>query len=531
MSAARKTAPLLAADAIADMLRRVPKHALIAFLSAAGSGLAIHLYALTNKFVNRDEIAGLFASRDRATSGRFLLRALRTLFSDFSLPWVNGLVTILALSLVAALTVSILRVKKPLYAALSGILLLAFPSVCNFLSYMYTVDANMLGLLLGVFGAFLLDRYRLGFLPAAALFALSIGTYQANICFVGALMATRGLVVLLSGERDGRGVFALLCKYVFAFGAGAALYALTSHLVLTAQGAELTDYMGLADAKHAGAHELPVRATVAFSGYFGFLADTSRLMSVRAMPFLHAALLLISGALCLHLALLRFRTSKPQAALSAALFLLLPAAYYSVALFNPQTVHVLMVYSIVFTYLLPFALLEAEAPGPADDAQALRPLHRVAGWGVLLLVACCAFLWGLYANKGYLVLQLKYEDSYSLLNRVVDRVEQQPGYAADVPVAFIGSPSKGGYPPSKAEYLGDFISDMGFGSAADFGFVDDDKHIRYFIRYYLGVNFAEVDEGVLAALENNPVVAAMPVYPDAGSMRLVDGVLVVKFSE
>ena len=63
------------------------------------------------------------------------------------------------------------------------------------------------------------------------------------------------------------------------------------------------------------------------------------------------------------------------------------------------------------------------------------------------------------------------------------------------------------------------------GNAADFGFVDDDKHIRYFIRYYLGVNFAEVDEGMLAALENSPVVAAMPVYPDAGSMRLVDGVL------
>ena len=531
MSTGLKKAPLPAADAIEGTLRRVPKHIGTAFLSAFGSGLAIHLYMLTNKFINRDEIAGLFASRDRATSGRYLLGTLRALFSDFSMPWVNGLVTILALSLVAALAVAILRVKKPLYAALCGALLLAFPSVGNFLSYMYTVDANMLGLLLGVIGAFLLDRYRFGFFPAAALFALSIGVYQANICFAGALMATRGLVVLLSGERDNRGVLVLLCKCVFAFGAGAALYALINRLALSAQGLALSSYMGLADAKLSGAGDLVVRGMDAFHGYFGFLTDTSREMSERVIPFLHAALLLISGALFLRLALRRFRTSPLQAALSAALFLLLPAAYYSVALFKPQTVHVLMVYSAVFTYLLPLALLETRAPSPADDVRTLQPVLRAAGWGVVLLVACCAFLWGLYANKGYLMLQLKYENSYALLNRVVDRIERQPGYAAGTPVAFIGSPSKGGYPPSKAEYLGDFTSDMGFGNADDFGFVDDDKHIRYFIRYYLGVSFAEIGEGTLAALEVSPAVAAMPAYPDAGSVRLVDGVLIVKFSK
>ena len=298
-----------------------------------------------------------------------------------------------------------------------------------------------------------------------------------------------------------------------------------------AQGSELASYMGVSDARLSGAGELAALGLDAFRGYFRFLTDTSREMSVRAMPFLHAALLLAAGALFLRLALLRFRTSRLQASLSAVLFLLLPAAYYSVALFKPQTVHVLMVYSVVFTYLLPLALLETRPPASADEARVLRPAFRAAGWIVALVVACCAFLWGLYANKGYLVLQLKYENTYALLNRVVDRVERQPDYAVGTPVAFIGSPSKGGYPPSKAEYLGDFTSDMGFGNADDFGFVDDDKHIRYFIRYYLGVSFAEVGEETLAALEVSPAVAAMPAYPDAGSVRLVDGVLIVKFSE
>ena len=52
-----------------------------------------------------------------------------------------------------------------------------------------------------------------------------------------------------------------------------------------------------------------------------------------------------------------------------------------------------------------------------------------------------------------------------------------------------------------------------------------------FMRWYLGANMVFAERAEAKALAADPRTQDMPVYPDAGSIRVIDGVVYVKFSE
>lgn len=513
--------------AIDSAYRRINPNTKLAFYSSVVIGFLIHFFVLTNKFVNRDELMGLFSSNDRTISGRFLISTLRDLFSNYSLPFVNGLVTILALSAVAALCVSILKIRRPVYATLIGAAVLSFPSVSNFFSYLHTVDANAVGLLVGVAGAYCLDRYRWGFLPAAVLFSLSLGTYQANICLIGALMATRGLQLLLFGEKTNREILICIVQYVLAFGLGAALYSVINQLFLRIYQLELTTYMGVSDARIESFGELIHLFQKSYSRYFRFLLRDAVFLTSRFILMAHAGILVMSAVLFI-VGLFQKRRAVLQWVLAVAVLLLLPAAYNSISLFKPATIHYLMLLSISFTYILPLVLLDG------IEIKETKAAQRISGVSKMLIVAAvllCVCLWSIYANQGYMVLKLKYENTYAFLNRVTDSIETHPDYRKGGQIAFVGRAENGNYPPTKAEYLQSFYSGMGFGNEQDYGFINDDLHIKYFIRYYIGVYFALIDDELEASLKEDPRIEAMACYPESGSMMLVDDTLVVKLGD
>ena len=61
----------------------------------------------------------------------------------------------------------------------------------------------------------------------------------------------------------------------------------------------------------------------------------------------------------------------------------------------------------------------------------------------------------------------------------------------------------------------------------DYSFIDDDKHMQYFIKYYIGVDFQFADgrEEYYAGL---PEAEQLPIFPDPGCIGRINGKLVVK---
>ena len=114
----------------------------------------------------------------------------------------------------------------------------------------------------------------------------------------------------------------------------------------------------------------------------------------------------------------------------------------------------------------------------------------------------------------------------SYATRLASRIESCPGYTHGMPVYLIGS----------------FPTDRVHNSVEGFAQVDHysvpldtvaplNKHIYYYLRDWLNLPIEEPAEADLMAMAERPEFAAMPRYPDDGSVQIIDGCLVVKVQE
>jgi len=95
---------------------------------------------------------------------------------------------------------------------------------------------------------------------------------------------------------------------------------------------------------------------------------------------------------------------------------------------------------------------------------------------------------------------------------------------------FVGNFATGNYDATKADAYFSLGNSVGTASVYDYTLLCDDEHIKYFSKYFLGVQFepVEMDPGTAEAFEDDPRVERMPSYPYEGCIEKVDGVLIVK---
>ena len=174
-------------------VRIVDKKKIKAYFQTAGGtavacafvlGMFTHMYALTNNLHNYDDIAIQPAGYG---TGIVLGRWLLTMLGDaadmagvgYNLPFVNGVLFILLLSICAGLLVSLFEIENRVCAGLVGALFVTFPTAASTMFFRYTAVYYGLGILLAVLAAWVLRRYKYGLLLSALCTALSMGIYQA----------------------------------------------------------------------------------------------------------------------------------------------------------------------------------------------------------------------------------------------------------------------------------------------------------------------------------------------------------------
>lgn len=526
------TVPLLESDdCLKNWYAKIPVEFKAAFKTAFLFGLVAHMYMMTNKLPNHDEIQMLFTKNATIWLGRWFLGILSAVSSEFSLPWINGLLAILGVSVTAAATVTVLGIKKPLQIALVSALLVCFPTVGNMFAYMFTVDGYCLGLGIGAIGVYLLERNKWGWIPAVLLMTLSIASYQSNLCYFAALLAIRMLQLLLSGALNNRALVRRLLKYLLVLALAVALYLIGTKVAVAVTGIALDDYRGLSSMGAVDAFALPGRFLRAYREFFRFLFTTTRSYTTLALSAMHGCILLAEALLAL-LVLIRGKRPALQTVLAAACLALMPAVLMGIYLISDTNVHILMIYSLVLFYVLFVILFERYRALP-EGAHAGRKawFSALMSWCLLLALAFSTVCWTVYTNQGYLSMQLKYENSYAMALRIVDRVEQDPNYRTGMRVAIAGYYVAGNYPPSKKEKLDDIGDSAGFRSEFEYNFIPDDEQFKDFVRNYIGVVFGQLDKGTIRAIELDPRVIEMPCYPYDGSVRLIDDTLVVKVGE
>lgn len=498
---------------------RTPAHIRTTFFSAAAVGLGTHLYVFTNKFANHDDLYQLFRGGYGVFSGRWLLPTVLRMDGSFSVPWLIGLLGVLFLSLGACVVVSLLRIRRPLGCLLAGAALVSFPSVTATLGYLFTSDAYFFGLLLAELGAWAtIRRGWWGSALGAALICLSLGVYQSYLPVAAALMVGGLLLETLEGG-DLRALLLKALRCAGALALGLLLYLLVVRLTTLQTG--LTDYEGISEMGKLPLARLPELLKAAYRAYVSFFVEDVYHYHFRFLKYLF--LLTGAGSAVGFLWLLwRRRPGPGRTVLALALAALYPLAGGLIYLMVPNgAIHTHMLYGLVFALLAPIFLTEQITESPRPVGSALRVL-------ALVTLGLAVYAYAVTANSFYLKQDMSLRECTAWSNRLIARIESCQGYEPGMNVVLVGSEQREAALSPSPEM--DVSQMMGMD---DLGDLRTAYSYDLFLRHYLAFD-APVHTGHTELARSYAVreaVQEMPLYPRDGSVKVVDGALVVKLNE
>ena len=500
-------------------------------LAALTSGIAVHCFALTNLMHNYDNIlqqpkgygAGI-------TSGRWLLEVLGDINDalvelNYNLPTMNGLGFLLLIALSTAVVVNFLRIRNPVSAVLTGCLMATFPTVCATLVFRYTAPYYGLSLLLAVLSAWVVDRWKFGFVLSALCLAASMGIYQAYPPFTISLF----VLILLRDSLDENAKLTPLIRqglrYCFSLMLGVVLYFLFLKLSLALYSLRgevvLDSYQGINSMGQLNLSELPWLVKKAWvSAVFFPVKDLYNLASVRPLKVLWVLLVMVTLMQVLYI-LIKRRIRPDMAVFCAVMCLLLPLAINFIVIMAPQgIIYTIMVYSFVLVGVTPIMLLEC-MPCRSEKKE------NFGSWMIGIILTGIILYNGYYANVNYTSLYYANRQVENFVNGLMIQVRMTEGYTPEKEWVFVGdvdkfmlydmwheTPYYGGITGSTAQGL------FNAAYSRDFWFAS-----------YLGNSplYASEEERITMIADSR--VEQMPCWPENGCIQVIDDYVVVKFQQ
>ena len=494
-----------------------------AFVACFFAGLLTHMPILLSDIPNHDGLALMYSDQNIVVSGRWFLTVACGISSYYTLPWVIGLLGLLYLGFAAAALCELLEVRKTWAAALCGALLSVFPAIASTFAYVYALDGYMMALLFAVLAVLLVKKYRFGFLPGAICLALSMGIYQAYLPFAMLLSVFSIWMILL--KRTSKTVslkdqILSALRYLYMGVLGALFYYVTTQIMLKLRGEQLADYQGIQGM--ASGTEVKGGITSLLKGMYGDFFAFSLKGNVLFQNIFSLTAILLLAALSLGIAcflLIRRKDRKKPViiviiALSAAA---LPALTNIILLISPSlNYHLLMRYQWVL-YIIGAVALVSGCDFSGRTGVWLE-------WAALAAAFVLVFCYSITDNIAYSNLQKKYEKTYAYCVRLLDRIEQTPGYYPGIPIAMIGVVGDEQFPAT--ELTASVTAGM-IGMSGD-SLLYTGKNYKEFMRYYLGATLNIQPPSAMADIYYSEEYIAMDSFPGADSIRIIDGVMYIK---
>ena len=511
--------PLLL-ERTARCLGRKAKENAVPLISSAVFGALAYLFAFTNKLVNHDEVQSLFMKGATVDSGRWGLGVLDTIFPNYSMPWIYGVITLALMAVSVCLILNLFQIKNKVLQALLAGSIVVFPSLIGTFGYMFTSSSYGLSFLLAVLGVWLICKpHWLWALPAGVCMVLSLSIYQSYIAVAASLLVLVLIQKLLQGDKFLpvllRGIW-----FVAFLIASLAVYYIGTQVVLKITGVEMNSYAS--GSITLSLSTLPSAVALAYESFGKFFTEGHRGLILTPMSQLMHWVVLASIAFFLLVLLRRKKADLPAALLLPVLLGLLPLAINCMYLItSDDSIHTLVLYGFVSVYIL--AVILAEEVLPLDLAKKIPELCRRGALDLLTLALGLILISNIYiANEAYLHMYLRYENTFAFYTSLVTDLRHTPEFTRDSKLAVIGNWEK---PEFYEEQFG-FLRQL----TGVHGIAPDSYSRNRFLEYYIGADLNFPEEAEMAAIQSSPEFVEMACYPYHGSIRMIGDTLVVKLS-
>ena len=491
----------------------------IAFVSAFVIGLLIHLPVMLSDIPNHDGLSSMYFDQNMITSGRWFLTVACGFSSYFTIPWVIGLIGMLWLSLSSVVLTETMELEDPLtIIGVSG-LLVSFPALASTFAYVFTMDGYMMALFLAVLSVLFTKKYKKGWILGGVCLAFSMGIYQAYLPFA-ILLCVYVILLFFMGEHGVKEKVQYALRYLGMGIAGAVLYYVILQILLKLQGKVLDTYQGINSMEQGGSGQGLL--TTLKGMYYDFLAFTLHgdVLVNNIFSFAACAVLLLLVVFLLVRRMFQRKWWKNPAFFVIIILLAvgLPLLTNVILIISPNlTYHLLMRYQWVLYLILMLGFTDRYAGENGKADIGIR-------WAALLAAWILVFNYGVSDNIGYSNLEKKYEKTYAYCVRLLDRIEQTPGYYQGIPVAVVGVI---GYDEFPTTDITGKVTDGMIGLNGDY-LIYKGADYQAFMQNYLGATLNFLDPDTVGEIYMTQEYIDMDTFPGPNATKVVDGILYVK---
>ena len=526
---------------IKEKYDNIDKRIKMCFLSAFICGLFAHIYALTNHLYNYDELwhtptgfgTGLEVGRWALSITVWIQKVL---FDDcFTIPFINGMLTIILYAVAACFVVSALDIKDEFYAIIVGGLMTTFPALTCRMFFMFTTHYYAIGIAMAATGAWIIAKKKLNILKVMIAIALTVygmAIYQANFTTAVCILVGNLLVWLITENVELKTAIKKCINYVLYLGACMALFLAGSKIALSITGKQMETYENLDKMGQLSMEQLIEGIIRCYKTFFKLpIIDVYSMNPNRIVKI--AFLICFLVFLYTFVKVWMMKKEVYMKVLVSLVFAVLPISVNLIIIMaiSSGTMYSIMVYEIVFVFIISIACLEAIRTCNSDitaipNKMVIDKVETLLNsvTAVMLVITVITYIW--FANGNYLAMEYTNQHDNAYYQTLMTQIKSVDGYHADMPITMIGKPVVDST-YTRQDMIGGTFNISGKSSTNINAY--SSWNIMTRVLGYDPVNRnSDEEEEYFRGLDE---VVNMPCYPSSGSIKIIDDTIVIKFQE
>lgn len=492
-------------------------------------GIFAHGFMLFNKFSFHDDIVLLTGMRTEGliSQGRwgmaFFVWILNKAFIfDYSLPAFKGLSAIFLMGVFWIALSNWLELKNRLGLILiSGIMIVCSTMASSF-GYMFSSPFLAMQLIFSLVSCNIICKAKtileLGI--GICICTFTIGIYQIGFVYILSLFILFMIHQTLNERYSDKEFFLSGLRYLIISIISLVLYLAVNQIVLWLFNIKMTEYYGLNRMGIVSAGEYLKRAVKAYITFF----LPNRFTYGNAYPRLAEILywmiifVLFIYSFCCMLHWIKVKKTNIMMQFTVLMFLF-PVTTELLVVLSPA-VYVHSMFTQNFVYVLLFLIIEKNFEFRFQGMSRLKMVIAYSCFGVFLLlnIIFCQF-----DNACYLKANMLQEHAISYFNNLITRIQMVEGYTEETPIYFSGGDHKKEIDSVRSEF-----------DVIEINPYDASSLSNNYVWYTFMENWCNFKQPVI----NNPYeyfskeeLDGMPIYPDDGGVKMINGIIVVRFSE
>lgn len=526
---------------IKEKYDNIDKRIKMCFLSAFICGLFAHIYALTNHLYNYDELwhtptgfgTGLEVGRWALSITVWIQKVL---FDDcFTIPFINGMLTIILYAVAACFVVLALDIKDEFYAIVVGGLMTTFPAFTCRMFFMFTTHYYAIGIAMAATGAWIIAKKKLNILKVMIAIALTVygmAIYQANFTTAVCILVGNLLVWFITENVELKTAIKKCINYVLYLGACMALFLAGSKIALSITGKQMETYENLDQMGQLSVDQLIEGIIRCYKTFFKLpIIDVYSMNPNRIVKI--AFLICFLVFLYTFVKVWMMKKEVYMKVLVSLVFAVLPIAVNLIIIMaiSSGTMYSIMVYEIVFVFIISIACLEAIRTCNSDitaipNKMVIDKVETLLNsvTAVMLVITVITYIW--FANGNYLAMEYTNQHDNAYYQTLMTQIKSVDGYHADMPITMIGKPVVDST-YTRQDMIGRTFNISGKSSTNINAY--SSWNIMTRVLGYDPVNRnSDEEEEYFRGLDE---VVNMPCYPSSGSIKIIDDTIVIKFQE